>query len=196
MGSLQIALPPEAAVARTSSTPAESVEGITSCSYPAHPLMKRNVSAPALKHFGRQQALAKEKESLEVYVALRAFLQRAPFKHLPPSAIEFLEDAGVGHYSLVFKDRDGKLSQFDFGPSDGSDVHFDNGLIQRWLSPSPVVARRGRGVEGKIRERQVRWLISQGYVSLSRSTLLGCKSAVYHGPAVSSLQQCAPVSAS
>ena len=44
------------------------------------------------------------------------------FHRLPPRVRSGVRDGGICHYLAVFKQRDGSLVQFDFGPA-GGDIH-------------------------------------------------------------------------
>jgi hypothetical protein len=62
---------------------------------------------------------------LEVYVVLRNFQEFGGgiFHRLPEPLRNGLRDSGVCHYMTVFKQKDGTMVQFDFGPAVGGDIH-------------------------------------------------------------------------
>lgn len=63
-----------------------------------------------------------------------------------------VRDAGICHYLAVFKQRDGSLVQFDFGPR-GGDIHVAHGPFA-FLSKSADGKMR-RHVPGEVRERRL-----------------------------------------
>lgn len=87
---------------------------------------------------------------MEVYVVLRCFQEFGGglFKRLPRGVRRSVRDAGVCHYLAVFKQRDGSLVQFDFGPR-GGDIHVAQGPFA-FLSKS-ADGKMQRLVPGEVR---------------------------------------------
>ena len=83
--------------------------------------MSRSASTPSFRSMGS----IRREEDLEVYVVLRNFQEfgGGVFHRLPEPLRDGLRDTGVCHYMTVFKQNDGSFIQFDFGPSDGGDIH-------------------------------------------------------------------------
>lgn len=101
---------------------------------------------------------AASEEGMEVFVVLRNFQEFAGgfFKRLPEPLREGVRDSGVCHYMTVFRQPDGTLTQFDFGPAAGGDIHLPGWLLDRMNHKRRL--RRGnfkRRVDGKVREDQV-----------------------------------------
>ena len=72
------------------------------------------------------------------------------FHRLPRRMRAGVRDAGICHYLAVFKQRDGSLVQFDFGPQ-GGDIHVARGPFA-FLSKS-ADGKMQRMVPGEVRER-------------------------------------------
>ena len=136
--------------------------------------MSKSTSSPSL----RQLCVgAGNNEDLEVYVVLRNFQEfgNGIFYKLPAPLRDGLRDSGVCHYMTVFKQKDGTLIQFDFGPSAGGDIHVSSpgplGPLGRMLNmnKSPVGGSAGgngadgkasnsKKVDGQVRERRLKRL--------------------------------------
>jgi hypothetical protein len=118
--------------------------------------MSKSTSSPSLRQLG-----ANNTEDLEVYVVLRNFQEfgNGFFHKLPAPLRDGLRDSGVCHYMTVFKQQDGTLIQFDFGPSAGGDIHVSSpGPLGRVLNKSRGEDRRQKKVDGQVRERRLRRL--------------------------------------
>lgn len=91
---------------------------------------------------------------MEVYVILRSFKEfgGGVFTRLPKRVKHGVRDAGICHYLAVFKQRDGSLVQFDFGPR-GGDIHVAQGPFA-FLSKS-ADGKMQRLVPGEVRERRL-----------------------------------------
>jgi hypothetical protein len=74
------------------------------------------------------------------------------FNRMPRRLRAGVRDAGICHYLAVFKQRDGSLVQFDFGPR-GGDIHVARGPFA-FLSKSADGKMR-RHVPGEVRERRL-----------------------------------------
>jgi len=118
--------------------------------------MRKCASTPTLRSLG--ETTAESEGGLEVYVVLRNFQEFAGgiFHNLPAPLREGVRDCGVCHYMTVFRQPDGTLVQFDFGPSAGGDIHVHKGPLARLLTRGPRGQNSKRQVDGKVRERQVR----------------------------------------
>lgn len=92
---------------------------------------------------------------LEVYVVTRSFQEFGGrfFRKLPTPVRNGVRDSGLCHYMTVFRQPDGSLVQFDFGPK-GGDIHVARGPFARLLSKSRGSPRRV--AVGEVRENQVR----------------------------------------
>ena len=132
--------------------------------------MSRSTSSPSLRQLGASSA-----GDLEVYVVLRNFQEfgNGVFYKLPAPLRDGLRDSGVCHYMTVFKQSDGTLIQFDFGPSAGGDIHVSSPgplaplgrLLNMNKSPSCSATDGGveessnaKKVDGQVRERRLRRL--------------------------------------
>ena len=130
--------------------------------------MGRSTSSPSLRQLG-----ASSTGDLEVYVVLRNFQEfgNGIFHKLPAPLRDGLRDSGVCHYMTVFKQKDGTLIQFDFGPSAGGDIHVSSPgplaplgrLLNMNKSPAGGVSDDGiennpsaKKVDGQVRERRLR----------------------------------------
>ena len=94
--------------------------------YSAVGTMSKSTSSPTLRRLGmKRPELAEGNSELEVYVALRNFQEfgGGVFHRLPAPLRDGLRDCGVCHYMTVFKQKDGTMVQFDFGPRAGGDIH-------------------------------------------------------------------------
>jgi hypothetical protein len=111
--------------------------------------MRRCASTPTLRSL--------DDGGMEVFVVLRNFQEfgYGLFNRLPTPLRDGVRDAGVCHYMTVFRQPDGTLVQFDFGPAAGGDIHFP-GPLARLLSKAPrssnAPARPGHTVGGSVRE--------------------------------------------
>lgn len=114
-------------------------------------LMRKSMSTPSLTALG-----APEGEGLEVYVVMRSFTEFGGglFRKLPAPVRRGVRDSGICHYMTVFKQPDGSLVQFDFGPK-GGDIHVARGPFARLLSKQPLPGR-SKVALGEVRENQVR----------------------------------------
>jgi len=118
--------------------------------------MSKSTSSPSLRQLG-----ANRTEDIEVYVVLRNFQEfgNGIFHKLPAPLRDGLRDSGVCHYMTVFKQQDGTLIQFDFGPMAGGDIHVSSpGPLGRLLNKSKGENPRQKKVEGQVRERRLRRL--------------------------------------
>jgi hypothetical protein len=69
-----------------------------------------------------------------------------------------LEDVGVCHYFVIFRHRDGTLTQYDFGPVGGRDIAFEGSppipafalLGARWRQQRTQQAQRAEIREVKV----------------------------------------------
>jgi hypothetical protein len=111
---------------------------------------------------------ATDENGMEVYVVLRNFKDFAGgvFHNLPTTLRDGVRDAGICHYLTVFKQPDGTLVQFDFGPSGGGDIHVSAGPFSRFLNRGSAIQKpasvsssklssRNRAVGGKVREHKL-----------------------------------------
>lgn len=96
-----------------------------------------------------------EEQGMEVYVVLRPFKEfgGGMFNRMPRRVRAGVRDAGICHYLAVFKQRDGSLVQFDFGPRGGGDIHVAQGPFA-FLSKS-TGGKMQRLVPGEVRERRL-----------------------------------------
>lgn len=62
---------------------------------------------------------------LEVYCGARKLIELS--SKVPERFHGILEDIGVCHYYVIFRQRDGTLTQYDFGPVGGRDISFGGG---------------------------------------------------------------------
>jgi hypothetical protein len=118
--------------------------------------MSKSTSSPTLKQLG---ATARDGE-LEVYVVLKNFQEfgGGVFNKLPTPLRDGIRDTGICHYLTVFKQQDGTLIQFDFGPESGGDVHLSApGPLGRIFNKSKPGTRQQR-VTGQVREKRLRAL--------------------------------------
>jgi hypothetical protein len=117
-------------------------------------LMRKSMSMPTLNSMGRGGAL---EDGLEVYVVCRNFQEFAGglFHRLPVSLRDGIRDVGICHYMTIFRQPDGTLTQFDFGPTDGGDIHLWPGPFGMLGGRTRAAARRQRQVAGEIRESTV-----------------------------------------
>ena len=117
-------------------------------------LMGKSSSTPSLRSLGIHGGDGE----LEVYVVLRNFQEfgGGVFHRLPEPLRDGLRDTGVCHYMTVFKQKDGTLVQFDFGPSAGGDIHVSApGPLGRVLGKNPKGSRNKQRVDGQVRERKI-----------------------------------------
>ena len=146
--------------------------------------MSRSTSSPSLRQLG-----ASNTDDLEVYVVLRNFQEfgNGIFYKLPAPLRDGLRDSGICHYMTVFKQKDGTLIQFDFGPSAGGDIHVSSpgplAPLGRMLNmnKSPASSESDDGIEsspnakkvdGQVRERRLRRLPdSHMYVGTTNMSL-------------------------
>lgn len=116
-----------------------------------------------------------EPGGMEVYVVLRCFKEFGGglFNRLPRRLRNGVRDAGICHYLAVFKQRDGSLVQFDFGPR-GGDIHVARGPFA-FLSKS-ADGKMQRLVPGEVRwvQRVAAWGKGEdrGLVGMLKTTLL------------------------
>ena len=141
--------------------------------------MSKSTSSPTLKRLGmsgisrvkndqfNQLDQSNEQDDLEVYVVLRNFQEfgNGIFHRLPAPLRDGLRDCGVCHYMTVFKQKDGTLTQFDFGPSAGGDIHLSSPGPLRHLMNVLNMNKSGsqlsgnkKKVDGQVRERRLRRL--------------------------------------
>jgi hypothetical protein len=124
--------------------------------------MRKCTSTPALARLG-EPAGAPGAASLDVFVGLRSFknFYGDVWERLPAPVRDGVRDAGVAHFTAVFRAPDGSLTQFDFGPSDGGDIHLDaRSPLARVLALSPLTRGAAahpalgahRRVNGAVRE--------------------------------------------
>lgn len=113
--------------------------------------MRRCASTPTLHSLGG----APDGDGIEVFVVLRNFQEAGGglFARLPAPLRDGVRDAGVCHYMTVFRQPDGTLVQFDFGPAAGGDIHVPRGPLARLLSAAPRGG--GRAVPGAVREHRL-----------------------------------------
>lgn len=125
-------------------------------------------STPTLRSLGD----ASSEDGMEVFVVLRNFQELAGgmFHRLPGPLRDGVRDCGVCHYMMVFRQRDGTLTQFDFGPAAGGDIYIPAGPFSRLLTPLNRKRSRVLRVEGKVRECKVRY--SQVYFTASKEQRL------------------------
>lgn len=119
-------------------------------------MMSKSTSSPTLKQLG---ATARDGE-LEVYVVLKNFQEfgGGVFNRLPTPLRDGIRDSGICHYLTVFKQEDGTLIQFDFGPESGGDVHLSApGPLGRIFNKS-TPGKRERRVAGQVREKRLKSL--------------------------------------
>ncbi|KAL4421238.1 hypothetical protein ABPG75_010529 [Micractinium tetrahymenae] len=119
--------------------------------------MRKCASTPTLHSMSAACAPAGgagEPGGMEVYVVLRCFKEFGGglFNRLPGRLRYGVRDAGICHYLAVFKQRDGSLVQFDFGPR-GGDIHVARGPFA-FLSKS-ADGKMQRLVPGEVRERRL-----------------------------------------
>lgn len=113
--------------------------------------MRRSASTPSL------HALCDDAGQLEVYVVMRSFTEFGGglFRRLPAPVRRGVRDSGLCHYMTVFKQPDGSLVQFDFGPK-GGDIHVARGPFAAILSKTRTAQGPGSAAVGEVRENQVR----------------------------------------
>lgn len=94
-----------------------------------------------------------EPGGMEVYVVLRCFKEFGGglFNRLPRRLRNGVRDAGICHYLAVFKQRDGSLVQFDFGPR-GGDIHVARG-------PFAFLSKSADGKMQRLVPGEVRWVL-------------------------------------
>jgi hypothetical protein len=123
--------------------------------------MRKCTSTPTLTSLGEA---ATDENGMEVYVVLRNFKDFAGgiFHNLPTTLRDGVRDSGVCHYLTVFRQPDGTLVQFDFGPSAGGDIHVSAWPFTRFLNkssasqkPAAGSSSRERSVGGKVREHKL-----------------------------------------
>lgn len=100
-----------------------------------------------------------ENKSLQVYVVARPFQEMGGpiMQRLPDEYKGLAVQIGICHYLTVFKTRDGKYFQFDFGPRGGRDVHANGGPLS-WLlgeENHQPPQRRKDCIKGEIREARL-----------------------------------------
>lgn len=90
---------------------------------------------------------------MDVYVILRPFKEFGGglFNRLPRRLRQGVRDAGICHYLAVFKQRDGSLVQFDFGPR-GGDIHVAQG-------PFAFLSKSADGKMQRLVPGEVRWVL-------------------------------------
>jgi hypothetical protein len=117
--------------------------------------IRKCASTPTLRSLGVPANALGDAQDLEVYVVIRPFQDVAGgfFNRLPGAVRDGVRDCGICHYMTVFRQPDGSLVQFDYGPKSGGDIHIGQGALARLLSPRK---KRGRRVEGDVREHKVR----------------------------------------
>lgn len=119
--------------------------------------MRKCASTPTLRFLGDAEA----GNGMEVYVVLRNFQEFAGgfFHRLPGPIRDGVRDSGVCHYMTVFRQPDGTLVQFDFGPRGGGDIHVPGGPIARLLNKGPRRTHSGGGgleaIDGQVRENKL-----------------------------------------
>ena len=98
--------------------------------------MRKCASTPTLRSLG--DLGIDGSGGMEVYVVLRNFQEFAGgiFHRLPRNLRDGVRDSGVCHYMTVFRQPDGSLVMFDFGPSAGGDIHVSRGPLARLLGKS------------------------------------------------------------
>lgn len=150
----------EAAGASSSSSPGTSCGGryplLIAAKKQQQTMMSKSTSSPTLKQLG---VSAREGE-LEVYVVLKNFQEfgGGVFNRLPTPLRDGIRDSGICHYLTVFKQQDGTLIQFDFGPESGGDVHLSApGPLGRIFNKSKPGTRERR-VAGQVREKRLKRL--------------------------------------
>ena len=114
--------------------------------------VRRCASTPSLSAYSNDFA----EGGLDVYVAFRPFTEfgGALFARMPPSVKDSLLGLGIAHYMTVVRTPDGRLTQFDFGPQGGRDIHVSAGSLDTLLAQSDQPRRKDkRSVPG---ENQVR----------------------------------------
>ncbi|KAL4524478.1 hypothetical protein Ndes2526A_g06606 [Nannochloris sp. 'desiccata'] len=123
--------------------------------------LRKCSSTPTLTSLGEA---ATDENGMEVYVILRNFKEFAGgvFHRLPTPLRDGVRDAGICHYLTVFRQPDGTLVQFDFGPSAGGDIHVSAGPFTRFLNKSDATPKsaassisRDRSVGGRVREHKL-----------------------------------------
>jgi hypothetical protein len=123
---------------------------------PQRPLtaLRKSTSSPTLRALGGPVATD---DCLEVYVVLRNFQEFAGgfFHRLPEPLRDGVRDCGVCHYMTVFRDSDGTLTQFDFGPAAGGDIHVGRGPLSRLLNKAHGRRNSRRRVGGSVREHRL-----------------------------------------
>lgn len=126
-------------------------------SLPRLTALRKCASTPTLRTLGVPAGSLSDDSGLEVYVVVRSFEEFAGglFNRLPGPLQEGVRDVGICHYMTVFKQHDGTLVQFDFGPKAGGDIHVGRGPLAMLLSKAPK-RRRRNVVEGNVRENKVR----------------------------------------
>jgi hypothetical protein len=145
-------------------TSTSGVAGVTREDDGQNMFVHKSASSPALKHLassfsdtGGIVGCGEDSASnhLEVYVVLRNFQEFGGgfFHRLPEPLRDGLRDSGVCHYMTVFKHQDGTLTQFDFGPAAGGDIHISApGPLGRVLNKN-ASRRREKRVIGQVREK-------------------------------------------
>ena len=116
--------------------------------------MRKCASTPTLRFLGDDGA----DMGMEVYVVLRNFQEFAGgvFNRLPGPLRDGVRDSGVCHYMTVFRQPDGTLVQFDFGPTSGGDIHVPLGPFTRLIKKAPRAPRGAHQiVQGHVRENKL-----------------------------------------
>ena len=152
---------------------------------PENLLLHKSCSTPALSTLGIVEgnltpAGCEGDNGLNVYVVARPIRRSGGqvFRQLSDDVKNSIMQLGVCHYMTVFETTDGRLVQFDFGPT-GGDIH--KGAPVCWIlgtergEENGFVGFGGRNrVAGEIRERQVgvHWL------AVASNLLFCCPSAL------------------
>ena len=134
--------------------------------YSAVGTMSKSTSSPTLRRLGmKRPELSEGNSELEVYVALRNFQEfgGGVFHRLPAPLRDGLRDCGVCHYMTVFKQKDGTMIQFDFGPRAGGDIHVSSPgplhqiarLVLPGMDKNENSSKNRKKVDGQVRERRL-----------------------------------------
>ena len=93
---------------------------------------------------------------LEVYVVMNFFKEWANgvFYRLPTPLRDGVRDSGICHYVTVFKQPDGSLVQFDYGP-EGGDIYLAEGPLPMVFNRNKSTQRRREQIRGEVRERAI-----------------------------------------
>lgn len=156
----------------------EAVEAARAAPLPDRPHPLRKCASTPTLHSMTATCERGEPAGMEVYVVLRCFKEFGGglFNRLPRRLRNGVRDAGICHYLAVFKQRDGSLVQFDFGPR-GGDIHVSRGPFA-FLSKS-ADGKMQRLVPGEVRcvhgVASGQWMRTRMLLKARPSVLCGCR---------------------